>query len=171
MSDATAKADKIELAAEIVSAYVSRNSVPAGELPALIQSVHGALSTIAQGALPEPEPEPLKPAVSIKKSIQDDFIICLEDGKRFKSLKRHLSSAYGMTPQDYRAKWGLAKDYPMVAPAYASQRSTLARKLGLGRKAASTPDAAPSVVMPEPESSPAKAAAKPTRRRSAKAAG
>ena len=170
MSDTTAKADKIELAAEIVSAYVSRNSVPAGELPALIQSVHGALSTIAQGALPEPEPEPLKPAVSIKKSIQDDFIICLEDGKRFKSLKRHLSSAYGMTPQDYRAKWGLPKDYPMVAPAYASQRSTLARKLGLGRKAATTPDA-PSVVMPEPESAAPKPAAKPTRRRAAKAAG
>jgi len=124
------------LTAEIVAAYVSRNSVPAADLPALLTSVHGALVRVAGGltAEPVPVPEPLKPAVPVRKSIQDDFIICLENGRPFKSLKRHLFSAYGLTPEEYRAKWGLPKDYPMVAPAYANARAMLARQIGLGRR-------------------------------------
>jgi predicted transcriptional regulator len=151
MSETNESADLIDLAASIVSAYVARNSVPVAELPALINSVYSALGKINGGAPSEPEVKPLKPAVSVKKSIQDDFIICLEDGKRFKSLKRHLSSAYGMTLQDYRLKWGLPKDYPMVAPAYAKQRSALALSLGLGRKAKQVEVQAPAMVKPDPE--------------------
>jgi len=128
--------DHLGLTAEIVAAYVSRNSVPAADLPALLASVHGALVRVAGGLTAEPAPvlELLKPAVPIRKSIQDDFIICLENGRRFKSLKRHLFSAYGLTPDEYRAKWGLPKAYPMVAPAYANARAMLARQIGLGRK-------------------------------------
>ncbi len=125
-----------ELTAEIVSAYVSRNSVPMAELPLLLQNVHGALDRIATAAAPEEtKVEELKPAVPIKKSVSDDYIISLENGQKFKSLKRHLMTAYGMTPQQYREKWNLPKDYPMVAPAYAKSRSALAKSLGLGRKA------------------------------------
>jgi predicted transcriptional regulator len=125
--------DYIGLSADIVSAFVSNNSVPTSDLPALISSVHAALNAIAQGTVEQPKAE-LIPAVSIKKSITPDQIICLEDGKRFKSLKRHLRTAYGMTPDQYRAKWGLASDYPMVAPNYAKARSELATKMGLGQK-------------------------------------
>ncbi len=125
-----------ELTAEIVSAYVSRNSVPMAELPLLLHNVHGALDRIATAATPEQtKVEELKPAVPIKKSVSDDYIISLENGQKFKSLKRHLMTAYGMTPQQYREKWNLPKDYPMVAPAYAKSRSALAKSLGLGRKA------------------------------------
>ena len=167
MSELDQDPSLVQLAAEIVSAYVSRNSVPMAELPGLIHSVHTSLGTLNGTAEPEPVAEPLKPAVSIKKSITDEALICLEDGQRYKSLKRHLASAHGMTPQDYRAKWGLGKDYPMVAPAYANQRSTLARSLGLGRKPKAA-DEAPSTVMPEPET--ASTPTKATRRQKAKSA-
>jgi len=133
MSDQAAGADLIDLAADIVSAYVSNNTVPASELPALIANVHQALSSTHSG-LNEPEPEPLKPAVNPKKSIFPDYIICLEDGKKFKSLKRHLRTHYDLSPEDYRDKWNLAVDYPMVAPNYAAARSALAKKMGLGQQ-------------------------------------
>jgi predicted transcriptional regulator len=126
------KTDVIEMTADIVSAYVGNNSVSAAELPNLIQSVHRALSGITGAS--EAAPEPLKePAVSVRKSITPDFLICLEDGRKFKSLKRHLRTKYNMSPEDYRAKWGLAKDYPMVAPNYAKARSDLAKQMGLGQ--------------------------------------
>ncbi|MER9858740.1 MULTISPECIES: MucR family transcriptional regulator [unclassified Mesorhizobium] len=132
--DADKKMDAlIELTADVVSAYVSNNPVPVGDLPALIGQVHAALKGTA-GSVSAADPEALKPAVPIKKSVTPDYIICLEDGKKFKSLKRHLSSRYGLTPDDYRAKWGLPADYPMVAPNYAASRSALAKTMGLGRK-------------------------------------
>lgn len=124
----------IELATEIVSAYVAHNAVPASDLPSLIKTVHDFLDRMQHGRAAEPVVEQQQPAVSIRKSVTDDFIVCLEDGRKFKSLKRHLQSAYGLTPEQYRTKWGLPRDYPMVAPAYASKRSELARKIGLGRK-------------------------------------
>ncbi len=123
----------IELTADIVSAYVSNNSIQSTDLPALISEVHTAMHQTLGGPA-EPEPEPQKPAVSIKKSVTPDYIICLDDGKKFKSLKRHIRTDYDMTPDDYRAKWGLPHDYPMVAPNYAKARSMLAKKMGLGRK-------------------------------------
>ncbi|MER9791723.1 MucR family transcriptional regulator [Mesorhizobium sp. M0213] len=123
----------IELTADVVSAYVSNNPVPVGELPALIGQVHAALKGTTGGVVSE-RPEVLKPAVPIKKSVTPDYIISLEDGKKFKSLKRHLSTHYGLTPDEYRAKWGLPADYPMVAPNYAAARSALAKTMGLGRK-------------------------------------
>ncbi|MEM7422559.1 MAG: MucR family transcriptional regulator [Pseudomonadota bacterium] len=124
--------DLLGLTSDIVAAHVSNNPVPLGELPGLIETVYGTLSGLTQSE-PEPEVE-LKPAVPIKKSITDDFIICLEDGKKLKMLKRHLKTAYDMSPEDYRAKWNLAHDYPMVAPNYAKKRQQLAKKIGLGRK-------------------------------------
>jgi len=123
----------IELTAEIVSAYVSNNNVDSRELPSLIKDVHLALNRTA-GGLSDPAPEPLKPAISVRKSITPDFIICLEDGKRFTSLKRHLRTHHDLTPDEYREKWGLASDYPMVAPNYAKARSSLAKEMGLGQK-------------------------------------
>ncbi|XHC09205.1 MucR family transcriptional regulator [Labrenzia sp. ac12] len=123
----------IDLTADIVSAYVGNNTVATADLPKLIDDVHGALQKTATGST-EPEPEPLKPAVPIKKSVAPDYITCLEDGKKFKSLKRHLRTHYDMTPEEYREKWGLDVDYPMVAPNYAAARSELARKMGLGQK-------------------------------------
>ena len=123
----------IELTAEIVAAYVSTNSVASGELPGLINQVHSALHRTATGSV-EPEQEPLKPAVAAKKSVTPDYIVCLEDGKKFKSLKRHLRTHYDLTPEEYRQKWGLAADYPMVAPNYAKARSALAKEMGLGQK-------------------------------------
>lgn len=125
--------DTIELAADIVSAYVSNNSVPAGDLPALINEVYNALLRVGSSAAAEPV-EPPKPAVAVKKSVTNDFIICLEDGKKFKSLKRHLRTQYGLSPEEYREKWGLAPDYPMVAPNYAKARSNLAKQMGLGQQ-------------------------------------
>ncbi|WP_192246865.1 MucR family transcriptional regulator [Mesorhizobium silamurunense] len=135
----TEEADKnidtlIELTADVVSAYVSNNPVPVGELPALIGQVHAALKGTAGAGVSAEEPEALKPAVPIRKSVTPDNIICLEDGKKFKSLKRHLSTHYGLTPDGYRAKWHLPADYPMVAPNYAAARSALAKTMGLGRK-------------------------------------
>ncbi|RWB25222.1 MucR family transcriptional regulator [Mesorhizobium sp.] len=123
----------IELTADVVSAYVSNNPIPVGDLPALIVQVHAALKGTA-GSVSAEEPEALKPAVPIKKSVTADYIICLDDGKKFKSLKRHLSTHYGVTPDEYRAKWRLPADYPMVAPNYAAARSALAKTMGLGRK-------------------------------------
>lgn len=131
------KSDLAELTADVVSAYVANNSVPANELPALIQQIHQTLSALVSGgSVKEPEAEKQKPAVSIKKSVTPDYIISLEDGRKFKSLKRYLQTSHGMTPEDYRAKWNLPADYPMVAPNYAAQRSELARSMGLGRKPA-----------------------------------
>lgn len=121
----------ITLTADIVAAHVSNNSVSVADLPALITNVHGALA-----GLGEPAPvtaTPLEPAVPVRSSVKRDYIVCLEDGKKLKMLKRHLMTHYGMTPDDYRAKWGLAADYPMVAPAYAEQRRDLAKAIGLGR--------------------------------------
>jgi MucR family transcriptional regulator, transcriptional regulator of exopolysaccharide biosynthesis len=123
----------IELTAGIVSAYVSNNSVAAGDIPGLINQVHTALLRVSSGQS-DAQPEPLKPAVSIKKSINPDFIVCLEDGKKFKSLKRHLRTQYNLTPEQYRDKWGLPPDYPMVAPNYAAARSQLAKQMGLGQQ-------------------------------------
>lgn len=122
----------LELTASIVSAYVSKNSVPVAGLPDLVASVHASLQKLAGSS--EAEPAPLTPAVPIKKSVTPDYIISLEDGRKFKSLKRHLSAHYGMTPDEYRAKWNLPSDYPMVAPNYAATRSALAKTMGLGRK-------------------------------------
>ena len=123
----------IELTAEIVSAYVSNNPVPAADMPGLINQVHAALLRVSGGHA-DAQPEPLKPAVSVKKSITPDYIVCLEDGKKFKSLKRHLRTQYNMTPEQYREKWGLPADYPMVAPNYAAARSQLAKQMGLGQQ-------------------------------------
>ncbi|MFN3889011.1 MAG: MucR family transcriptional regulator [Beijerinckiaceae bacterium] len=124
--------DYIEIAADIVSAYVSNNSIAASELPALIRDVYNALVRI-QSAPAAPAAEPPKPAVNARRSVHDDYIICLEDGKKFKSLKRHLRTQYDMTPEQYREKWSLPPDYPMVAPNYAKARSALAKEMGLGQ--------------------------------------
>ncbi len=121
------------MAADIVSAYVSNNTVPVSDLPKLIADVHRALGATQMG-MREPEPEPLKPAVNPKRSVFPDYIVCLEDGKKFKSLKRHLRTHYDLSPEEYREKWGLAADYPMVAPNYAAARSALAKKMGLGQQ-------------------------------------
>jgi predicted transcriptional regulator len=124
--------DLVEMASEIVSAFVSGNPVEAQDLPALIRTVHSALSEVANLDGAAAVSAALEPAVPIKKSITPDFIVCLEDGKKFKSLKRHLRTRYGMTPEEYRAKWSLPHDYPMVAPNYAKERSNLAKRMGLG---------------------------------------
>jgi predicted transcriptional regulator len=123
----------IELTASIVSAYVSNNSVPAAELPALIGQVHTALARVSSGH-GESLSDGLRPVIPAKKSITSDYIICLEDGKKFKSLKRHLRTRYKLTPEQYREKWGLGSDYPMVAPNYAAARSRLAKQMGLGQQ-------------------------------------
>ncbi|MCB1382682.1 MAG: MucR family transcriptional regulator [Notoacmeibacter sp.] len=135
--DKTAGADTalIELTADVVAAYVSNNVVPAGDLPNLISDVYAALGRVGGTKVEEEPAEKQKPAVNPKKSLHDDYIICLEDGKKFKSLKRHLMTHYGLTPEAYREKWGLDANYPMVAPAYAAARSRLAKEMGLGRKA------------------------------------
>ncbi|QRM34546.1 MucR family transcriptional regulator [Microvirga sp. VF16] len=133
MSESAISPNYIELSADIVSAYVSNNSVPAADLPSLLQSVHAALTRTAQGQQEEPKTE-LVPAVSVRKSITPDAIICLEDGKSFKSLKRHLRTTYDMTLEQYRAKWNLPANYPMVAPNYAKARSELAKTMGLGQQ-------------------------------------
>jgi predicted transcriptional regulator len=126
------KSEIIEMTADIVSAYVGNNSVATADLPSLIQSVHRALSGVATG-VETVEAAPKEPAVPLKRSITPDYLVCLEDGRKFKSLKRHLRTKYNMSPEEYRAKWGLAKDYPMVAPNYAKARSELAKQMGLGQ--------------------------------------
>jgi predicted transcriptional regulator len=132
MSDPAGKS-YIDLTANIVSAYLSNNPTPASEIPNLISQVHSALLRVSSGRAETPL-EPSKPAVSVKKSIAPDYLVCLEDGKRFKSLKRHLRTQYNMTPEQYREKWGLPPEYPMVAPNYAVARSQLAKKMGLGQQ-------------------------------------
>jgi predicted transcriptional regulator len=123
----------IQLTANIVSAYVSNNTVASGDIPSLIGQVHAALLRVS-GSQAAPPAEPLKPAVPVKRSITSDYIVCLEDGKKFKSLKRHLRTQYDMTPEQYRDKWTLPPDYPMVAPNYAAARSQLAKQMGLGQQ-------------------------------------
>ena len=126
------RAEIIEMTADIVSAYVGNNAVGAADLPSLIQAVHRALASVSGSAEPV-EAAPKEPAVPLKRSITPEFLICLEDGRKFKSLKRHLRTKYNMSPEDYRAKWDLPKDYPMVAPNYAKARSELAKQMGLGQ--------------------------------------
>jgi predicted transcriptional regulator len=140
MSDSSSDAHLLGLTAQIVSAHVANNSVQPEALPALIQSV---FKTLAGAGKESPEPVKLEPAVPIKKSVFPDHIICLEDGKKLKMLKRHLATSYNMTPQQYRERWGLPADYPMVAPDYAKQRSALAKEIGLGRKPADAAARAP----------------------------
>lgn len=133
-SSVGAGSELIELSTDIVSAYVSHNAVSPADLPKLIADVHGALRALQNNEVPVPVEE-LKPAVPVRKSVAADFIICLEDGKKFKSLKRHLRTHYNLSPEEYREKWGLPADYPMVAPSYSATRSKLAKDNGLGRKA------------------------------------
>jgi predicted transcriptional regulator len=147
MSDTAKRTQVLSLAAQIVSAHVSHNAVPSDALPGLIQSVYSTLSTIGTET---PAPDKPQPAVPIKRSVFPDYIICLEDGKKLKMLKRHLMTSYNMTPEQYRERWGLSADYPMVAPSYATQRSTLAKQIGLGRKRAE-----PEPVAPPPPPPPA----------------
>ena len=131
MSDPVQTSPVLQLAVQIVSAHVAHNKVAAEELPALIQLVYRSLTSAGEV---EAEPVVQAPAVPVKKSVFDDYIICLEDGKKLKMLKRHLKTSFNMTPDDYRTKWGLAREYPMVAPSYAAKRSSLAKSIGLGRK-------------------------------------
>ncbi|ACI98748.1 MULTISPECIES: MucR family transcriptional regulator [Rhodospirillales] len=124
--------DLLRMTAEIVSAYVGKNTLPTQQIPEVINTVYSSLNGL-QGAGRETQAEPPRPAVPIKKSVTPEYIVCLEDGKKLKMLKRHLRSTYNMTPDEYRVKWGLPPDYPMVAPNYAAQRSDFAKKIGLGR--------------------------------------
>ena len=127
-----AEDELLRMTAEVVSAYVSNNTLATGQLGDVIQSVYNSLRTL-EGQAAEAPSEPLRPAVPVRKSVTPEYLICLEDGKKLKMLKRHLRSTYNLTPDEYRAKWGLAQDYPMVAPKYAAQRSEFAKKIGLGR--------------------------------------
>jgi len=154
--------DLIGLTADIVSAHVSHNSIPTAEVPALIRSVYEALDRAGQPEIKaDPAPEP---AVPVRSSIKPDYLVCLEDGKKLKMLKRYLRTNYNMSPDEYRAKWGLPKDYPMVAPSYREARSTLAHQIGLGRKPATTTAAAPKTAKaPAKTSKAAKPAAAPAK--------
>jgi len=136
-NESPSNAELVALSSEIVSSHVGNNAIAVADVPALIKAVHETLAEVSRGAPPE-EPKPI-PAVPIKKSISNDHLTCLEDGQKYKMLKRHLATAHGMTPEEYRERWGLSSDYPMVAPNYAKQRSDLAIQIGLGRKPATTP--------------------------------
>ena len=131
MTDQTHSGELLELTTEIVAAHVSNNTLPVSDLPRLIQDVYKTLAGVGTN---QPTVERPQPAVSVKKSVTPDYIVCLEDGKKLKMLKRHLKTAYNMTPEEYRERWGLPHDYPMVAPNYAKHRSSLAKKIGLGTK-------------------------------------
>lgn len=131
MTEEVSKIELLELTAEVVAAHVSNNTVPTEQLPQLIREIYGTLQSMDNQPAPKEE---LVPAVPIKKSITRDFLICLEDGKKLKMLKRHLQTVYNLTPEEYRERWGLAADYPMVAPSYAERRSELAKQIGLGKK-------------------------------------
>ena len=131
MNDNSSHSELLELTSEIVTAHLSNNTLPVSELPQLIQGIYATLASVGDGQIPNERPQP---AISVKKSVTPDFIICLEDGKKLKMLKRHLKTAYNMTPEEYRERWNLPRDYPMVAPNYAKHRSTLAKKIGLGTK-------------------------------------
>ncbi|MGI4798512.1 MAG: MucR family transcriptional regulator [Janthinobacterium lividum] len=143
--DNAAPTSLLGLTAQIVAAYTGKNAMPGSDLPALIDRVFQSLAGVATGKAAAPEAPPT-PAVPVKKSVFSDYIVCLEDGKKMKMLKRHLMTSYGLTPQAYRERWGLPSDYPMVAPSYAEKRSTLAKSIGLGRK---PPGAAAAEVAPE----------------------
>src|SRR5271157_2283868 len=157
--------DLTSLTADIVSAYVAHNALTGDKLPDLIGSVYGALSRASVQSI-EPEKVELKPAIAIKKSVTPEYIICLEDGQKFKSLKRHLKTHYDMSPEEYREKWGLPHDYPMVAPAYAAARSDLAKNMGLGRRGTAVAAAQPEApAAPEPAEKP-KGRGKQTRKAS-----
>ena len=125
-------ADLLRMTAEVVAAYVRNNPLPTAELSSIINTVHGSLVALNGGGALKAEPQ--RPAVSVRRSVRPDHIVCLEDGKKLKMLKRHLRTTYGLSPEEYRAKWGLPPDYPMVAPNYAKQRSEFAKQIGLGRK-------------------------------------
>ena len=160
----TIELDLTGLTADIVSAYVANNALSGDKIPDLISSIYGALSRASLQAV-EPEKVELKPAVAIKKSVTPEYLICLEDGQKFKSLKRHLKTHYDMSPEEYRDKWGLPYDYPMVAPSYAAARSDLAKNMGLGRRGtavAGTQPEAPASV--KPVEKPAKGRGKQTRK-------
>jgi predicted transcriptional regulator len=124
----------LRMTTDVVAAYVSNNTLPTAQLAEVINAVYSSLKSL-EGHVAQVQPEPLKPAIAIRKSVTPEFLICLEDGKKLKMLKRHLRSTYNMTPDEYRSKWGLAPDYPMVAPNYAERRSEFAKKIGLGRSA------------------------------------
>ena len=127
-----AEEELLRMTTDVVAAYVSNNTLPTAQLAEVINAVYGSLKSL-EGQVAQVQPEPLKPAIPIRKSVTPEFLICLEDGKKLKMLKRHLRSTYNMTPDEYRSKWGLAPDYPMVAPNYAERRSEFAKKIGLGR--------------------------------------
>ena len=139
MADYSNAASRIVLTADVVSAYVSNNTVSSSEIPGLISEVYSALMRVSKGAAAAALAEPLKPAVPTKRSITTEYLVCLEDGKKFKSLKRHLRTQHQMTPDQYRAKWDLPADYPMVAPNYATARSQLAKQMGLGQQGRRSP--------------------------------
>ena len=158
----------IAMTADVVAAYVAQNTLPSSELPGLIQQIHSTLQQVASGAQ-QPAEQPLTPAVPVKKSVTRDYIICLEDGKRFKSLKRHLRSSFDLSPEEYRKKWGLPYDYPMVAPNYAQTRSDLAKSMGLGnlrQKAKQAAASAPRAARKSAPRKPASATVKKASRRS-----
>ncbi|WP_119680867.1 MucR family transcriptional regulator [Indioceanicola profundi] len=144
----------ITLTAKIAASYLEANRIPPDDLPGLVQTIHGALNGISNP--PAPQAEKPIPAVPVKKSVTPDYIVCLEDGKKLKMLKRYLRTAYGMTPEEYRAKWGLPGDYPMVAPNYSERRSSFARDIGLGRRPNKS-EQAPEVEEPTPDATPKKA--------------
>ena len=155
MADDNEDQGLLSLTTEIVASFVGNNVVAIGDLPAVIASVYGTLHSVTQGEAEKPAEAPV-PAVPIKKSIGTDYLICLEDGQKVKALKRHLASRHHLTPDQYRQRWGLPKTYPMVSPAYAAQRSALAKQIGLGRK--------PAAAAPSPAPEPAPAAPEPPRR-------
>jgi predicted transcriptional regulator len=157
MSEIASPSSLLELTAEIIAAHAGHNHVAADALVAMIGSVYGALAAVGSG--PAPTPAKPQPAVAVKKSVFPDHIVCLEDGKKLKMLRRHLATSYGLTPAQYREKWGLPSDYPMVAPAYAEKRSTLAKQIGLGRKPAARPAPEAATAVPARRGRPAKAAA------------
>jgi predicted transcriptional regulator len=136
MAEETKPAELLALTAQIVSAHLSHNTVASGDVASLIRDVHGTLAGLASGAAAPAPVEKPQPAVPVKKSIHPDYLVCLEDGKKLKMLKRHLKSAFNLSPEQYRERWGLPADYPMVAPNYAERRSELAKKIGLGTKRA-----------------------------------
>ena len=133
-----AEEELLRMTTDVVAAYVSNNTLPTAQLAEVINAVYSSLKSL-EGQVAQVQPEPLKPAIPIRKSVTPEFLICLEDGKKLKMLKRHLRSTYNMTPDEYRSKWGLAPDYPMVAPNYAERRSEFAKKIGLGRSTDRTP--------------------------------
>lgn len=133
VADKVSRDDILRMAVDVVAAYVSKNALSAGQIPEIIQTVFNSLNSLENGSQ-EVKSEAPRPAVPVRKSVTPDYIVCLEDGKKLKMLKRHLRTTYNLTPDEYRMKWGLPADYPMVAPNYAAQRSDFAKKIGLGRK-------------------------------------